>query len=199
MERVTGTQLILASKSPRRKELLMNAGLSFSIIPSMFDENSVCASDPETYVRLLSEGKASDVSSKYSDSWVIGADTIVLINNKILEKPKSRTDAFNMLKLLSGNEHKVLTGYCICCKTKNRFFSETISTEVSFKKLDDKEIEWYINTKEPFGKAGAYAIQGMGIRFVKKIKGSYSSVVGLPVCEVVSFLKKESFFNNPIS
>lgn len=180
--------LILASQSPRRRYLLKQAGLNFTVIPSRFDENSVSLSSPETYVRILAEAKAQDISIKYPESWVIGADTIVLINGTILGKPNSRDEARTMLKRLSGQTHQVLTGYCICCKAKAESFSETITTEVLFKNLTDKEIEWYIHTEEPFDKAGAYAIQGWGTFIVKSIHGSYTNVVGLPVCEVIEFL-----------
>ena len=183
--------LILASKSPRRRYLLKQAGLSFSVIPSSIDETSVPVSSPETYVKALSEAKAENVSIKFPEKWVIGADTIVLKDDAILGKPDSKAQARAMLKQLSGQTHQVLTGYAICCKTKNRKYSETVKTQVLFKNLTDKEIEWYINTKEPFDKAGAYAIQGLGTFLVKSINGSYTNVVGLPVCEVIEFFIKE--------
>ena len=183
--------IILASKSPRRKYLLKQAGLSFTVMPSSIDENSIPISQPEIYVRTLAEAKANDISKKYSESWVIGADTIVLIDGIVLGKPSSKTEARVMLKRLSGQIHQVFTGYSICCIARNRFFSETIITEVLFKNLTDDEIEWYINTDEPFDKAGAYAIQGLGTFLVKSINGSYTNVVGLPVCEVIEFLIKE--------
>lgn len=183
--------LILASKSPQRRYLLEQAGLSFSVIPSNFDESTVSLSSPETYVKVLAEKKADEVSEKHPESWVVGADTIVLINGIILGKPGSRNEARDMLKSLAGQTHQVLTGYCICCKTKKRCFSETVRTDVLFKDLSDEEIEWYIHTKEPFDKAGAYAIQGLGTFLVKSINGSYTNVVGLPVCEVIEFFIKE--------
>jgi len=183
--------LILASKSPRRRYLLKQAGLSFSVIPSTVDEKSVSMTSPEKYVRDLAEAKAGEVAQKYPESWVIGADTIVLINGMILGKPGSKSEARKMLQRLSGEIHQVLTGYTICCLAKNRNFSETVKTEVLFKHLTDEEIEWYIQSKEPFDKAGAYAIQGLGTFLVKSIKGSYTNVVGLPVCEVIEFLIKE--------
>jgi septum formation protein len=184
-------KLILASKSPRRCYLLKQAGLEFSVIPSKFDENSVVLSSPESYVRLLAEGKAKDIAAQYPDSWVIGADTVVFIDNALLGKPGSRAAAFMMLERLSGKTHQVLTGYCICCKAQDRFFSETILTDVSFKNLTAKEIDWYIDSGEPFDKAGAYAIQGIGTFLVKRINGSYTNVVGLPVCEVLEILIRE--------
>jgi len=184
-------RLILASSSPRRSYLLDQAGLTFNVIPSSFDENSISLSTPETYVKALAEAKAADVSKEYPESWVIGADTIVVIDGKILGKPDSKEQARTMLKSLSGKTHQVHTGYCICCRAKERIFSDTVKTDVLFKKLADNEIEWYINTSEPFDKAGAYAIQGLGTFIVKSIKGSYTNVVGLPVCEVIEFLIEE--------
>ncbi|UCD31515.1 MAG: septum formation protein Maf, partial [Desulfobacterales bacterium] len=143
--------IILASKSPRRRYLLKQAGISFSVVPSTINEKTIPESPPETYVRTLSEAKADDISNIYPDKWIIGADTIVLKEGTILGKPGSRDDARHMLKQLSGEIHQVLSGYAICCKAIHRKFSETIKTEVLFKHLTDDEIEWYIQTKEPFG------------------------------------------------
>jgi septum formation protein len=186
-----GPRLILASKSPRRRYLLNQAGLEFSVIPSSFDESSVTLSSPDAYVRQLAENKARDISGQYPDSWVIGADTIVFIDDTILGKPGSHAEARTMLKNLSGRTHQVLTGYCICCYRAGSRFSETVKTDVCFKKLTDREIDWYISSGEPFDKAGAYAIQGIGTFLVKRINGSYTNVVGLPICEVVEFLINE--------
>jgi septum formation protein len=186
-----GPRLILASKSPRRRYLLKQTGLKFSVIPSSFDESSVTLSSPDVYVRQLAENKARDISEQYPDSWVIGADTIVFIDGTMLGKPGSQAEARTMLKKLSGRTHQVLTGYCICRHRTGRRFSETVKTDVCFKKLTDREIDWYISSGEPFDKAGAYAIQGIGTFLVKRINGSYTNVVGLPVCEVVEFLISE--------
>jgi nucleoside triphosphate pyrophosphatase len=183
--------IILASKSPRRRYLLTQAGITFSVVPSRIDESSVPISLPEQYVRDLAEAKANDVARIFPDKWIIGADTIVLIDNMILGKPKSRDDARNMLKRLSGETHQVFTGFAISCTARERLFSETVVTDVLFKELSDDEIEWYVHTKEPFDKAGAYAIQGLGTFLVKRINGSYTNVVGLPVCEVIEFLIRE--------
>jgi len=189
---LTGPRLILASQSPRRRYLLEKAGIEFSVIPSSFDETSVKLSSPDVYVRQLAECKARDISGQNPDSWVIGADTIVLIDDTILGKPGSRAEARTMLKSLSGKTHRVLTGYCICCHRTGRLFSDAVKTDVRFKKLTQGEIDWYINSGEPFDKAGAYAIQGIGSFLVKRINGSYTNVVGLPVCEVLDFLIKEN-------
>jgi septum formation protein len=188
---VNNSRLILASKSPRRRYLLEQAGLEFSVIPSNFEENSIPRSSPESYVKRLAEAKAKDISQRYPDSWVIGADTIVFIDNTMLGKPGSRSEARKMLRRLSGKTHQVLTGYCICCEATGRFFSETIKTDVCFKELTGLQIDWYINSGEPFDKAGAYAIQGIGTFLVKRIHGSYTNVVGLPICEVLEFLLNE--------
>ena len=188
---VNGPGLILASQSPRRRYLLEQAGIEFSVIPSSFDENSVKPSSPDVYVRQLAESKARDISEQYADSWVIGADTIVFIDGNILGKPGSRVEARSMLERLSGNTHHVLTGYCICCHRIGRLFSDVVKTEVRFKKLTPREIDWYINSGEPFDKAGAYGIQGIGTFLVRRINGSYTNVVGLPVCEVMEFLIRE--------
>ena len=189
---LTGPRLILASQSPRRRYLLEKAGIEFSVIPSSFDETSVKLSSPDVYVRQLAECKARDISGQNPDSWVIGADTIVLIDDTILGKPGSRAEARTMLKSLSGKTHRVLTGYCICCHRTGRLFSDAVKTDVRFKKLTQGEIDWYINSGEPFDKAGAYAIQGIGSFLVKRINGSYPNVVGLPVCEVLDFLIREN-------
>jgi septum formation protein len=183
--------LILASKSPRRRDLLDQAGLTFAVIPSTVDEGSVPTVPPEEHVRFLAQAKADDVAERYPESWVIGADTVVMVENTMLGKPRSESEARQMIQALSGKTHKVLTGYCICCKRAQRSFSETVETRVMFKPLTNEEINWYVNTAEPFDKAGGYAAQGLGTFLIKRVEGSYTSVVGLPVCEVVDFLLKE--------
>jgi len=184
-------RIILASRSPRRRYLLEQAGLEFAIIPSCVDEDAVPRSAPESYAKKLAEYKAKNVSEAHPDSWVIGADTVVLVDNIILGKPGSSEEARKMLRSLSGKTHQVITGYCICCKARKRIFSESIKTDVRFKALTDAEIQWYVRTGEPFDKAGSYAIQGLGSLLVKRINGSYTNVVGLPVCEIVEFFINE--------
>lgn len=181
-------KLILASQSPRRNYLLKQAGLTFTVIPSDLDEDAIPHTEPENYVRILAEAKAGDIADRHPDCWVLGADTIVLIDNTILGKPSSRSEARSMLQQLSGQTHRVLTGYAILNRDRKHQFSETVATDVTFKQLTDEEIEWYIHTREPFDKAGAYAIQGLGTFLVKTIHGSYTNVVGLPVCEVIEHL-----------
>ena len=183
--------LILASSSPRRRHLLEQAGLTFSVIPSTLDESSVPVGPIENHVRMLAEAKAMEVAEVYPQSWVIAADTLVLIGDAVLGKPDTEAQARQMLKALSGKTHRVLTGYCISCNAAERSFSETVETKVTFKTLSDTEIDWYLSTDEPFDKAGAYAVQGLGSFLVKRIEGSYTNVVGLPVCEVMEYLLRE--------
>ena len=183
--------IILASKSPRRRYLLEQAGLTFSVVPSTVDESSVPVSPIEDHVRMLAEAKAAEVARLHPESWVIGADTLVLINGAVLGKPDTPGQARQMLQTLSGATHRVLTGYCICRHTTGRSFSETVETKVMFKTLSEAEIDWYLGTDEPFDKAGAYAVQGLGSFLVKRIEGSYTNVVGLPVCEVMEYLLRE--------
>ena len=183
--------LILASQSPRRKYLLNQAGLKFKVIPSQVDESTVRMTSPESYVKILAEQKAQDIARQYPDNYVIGADTIVLMDGTILGKPRSRDEARHMLARLSGKTHQVLTGFAVCCTARSYSYSDTVKTDVRFKTLAPEEIEWYIHTPEPFDKAGAYAIQGLGTILVKSINGSYTNVVGLPVCEVIELLLKE--------
>jgi len=191
MSKMTSNRLILASSSPRRRYLLEQAGLTFAVIPSTVDESSVPTDIPEEHVRLLAEAKANEISESYPDNWVIGADTVVLIDGNILGKPDSATSARQMLETLSGKTHRVLTGFCICRKANGRSFCETVESKVLFKTLSDGEIDWYIRTGEPFDKAGGYAVQGLGSFFVKRIEGSYTNVVGLPICEVMEYLLSE--------
>ena len=181
-------QLILASASPRRRYLLEQAGLRFTVIPSELDETSVPTALPKDYVRVLAEAKTADISRRHPAAWVIGADTTVVIDGRILGKPVDMDQARRMLHRLSGQRHQVHTGYAIDCLARSRRLSATVTTDVEFKRLSDAEIEWYLQTGEPFDKAGAYAIQGIGTFLVRRINGSYTNVVGLPVCEVIEVL-----------
>jgi len=183
--------IILASRSPRRKYLLQKAGLRFAVVPSSFDESTVGPAPQAETVRMLAEAKAAEVAERYPHSWVIGADTIVAIEGRLLGKPAGEREAVRMLRQLSGRTHQVFTGYSICCRSKNRRISDTVTTEVVFKRLTEAEIHWYVQTREPFDKAGAYAIQGLGTFLVRSISGSYTNVVGLPVCEVIETLIQE--------
>jgi len=185
-------KLILASKSPRRKALLEQASVTFDIIISSIDEDNIVEEDPVKLVSALSRLKADDIAQKNPGRWVLGADTIVCLEKSILGKPDSQDHAGQMLRSLSNREHKVHTGITLLCREKNKIITEVVTTDVLFKKLSEKEIAWYINTKEYTDKAGAYAIQGKSSFFIKKIKGSYTNVVGLPLCEVMSHLISEN-------
>ncbi len=178
-------EIILASASPRRQELLKFIFPQFKICPSDVDETLPAGLSAQKCAEFLAEKKAKKVYEQFPDSMAIGCDTIVVYEDKILGKPHDKEDAFNMLSLLSGKIHKVITGVCIYYGKKVEVFSEL--TEVEFYPLSETEINRYIETEEPFDKAGAYGIQGKGALFVKGICGDYFNVVGLPV----SRLKKE--------
>lgn len=184
-------RLILASKSPRRKYLLEQAGIEFDVIPSHVDESAMEMTAPDAYVKALAKAKALEVSGNHPDRWIIGADTIVVINDRILGKPRGKEAARDMLRQLSGHTHQVYTGFSLCHNKMHKCHTHAVRTNVTFKELAANEIEWYIHTDEPFDKAGAYAIQGLGTFIVKSIDGSYTNVVGLPVCEVIELLIQE--------
>jgi len=188
MKLIQPQKIILASKSPRRKELLEQLGLTIAIVPSDIDEKSVLIKDPGTYVQKLSGLKAKNIALLYPDDWVIGADTIVVVDDQVLGKPISNADAFGMLNRLNDRSHSVFTGFSIINQEKKIIVTQSIETTVCFKNLTQREIQWYVNTGEPFDKAGSYAIQGIGSFLVKHISGSHSNVVGLPVCEVFEVL-----------
>lgn len=178
--------LILASKSPRRKELLSLITTDFEIKSADADESLPENITPEKAVLYLSKIKAEPL--KNNEDTVIGADTVVAVDGKILGKPKDREDAFNMLKLLSGKSHSVFTGVTVISpKGEKSFFAET---KVKFFDLSDEEINSYIETGEPFDKAGAYGIQGKGSLLVEEIQGDYFNVVGLPVSLLNKALKE---------
>jgi len=185
-----GSQLILASKSPRRYELLKQVGLDFEVFPSRVSEDFVQKGSPQEHVIRLAEVKARDVASEYPDSWVIAADTIVTIGGSILGKPKNREDAMEMLGCLSGREHWVLTGISVCHLEKGKGDQEAVQTAVKVKTLTPPEMKWYVQTGEPYDKAGGYAIQGTGSFMIESIRGSYTNVVGLPLCELIQMLSR---------
>ncbi len=183
-----GDSIILASESPRRVDILRSLGISFSIIPPDIDERRKKDESPREFVMRVSYEKAQKVGDHFPDKWVIGADTIVVYKGRVLGKPKDEKDAFEMLKSLRGKWHKVVTGYCVLNASKDIMYRDAVETRVFVRDLSDEEIIRYINTSEPLGKAGSYAVQGKGGYMVKEIKGSYSNVVGLPICEVAEVL-----------
>ena len=172
---------ILASKSPRRIEILKMIGLDFDIAPSKLDEKIKINLSGKSFSEYWSKKKAKLISNQYPDSLVIGADTIVIFNNQILGKPKDKKDSKNMLKMLSGNMHQVITGVTLICKNKqiSKTFSE--STTVFVRKIPNDEIDFYINNYNTSDKAGSYGIQDFFSIWIKKIDGCYYNVMGLPI------------------
>ena len=184
---------ILASKSPRRSEILLKAGYKFKVIPSNIDESKISTNiTPKDYCVELAKLKAYDIANKNKNCTIIGSDTIVYINNSILNKPKNFNDAKKMLSMLSNNTHTVLTGVSIVNINEKIDFNFYESTEVSFYKISDLEIENYINKFKPYDKAGSYGIQDGSNLFVKKIVGSYENIVGFPISKFYQSLKKIS-------
>jgi septum formation protein len=180
--------IILASASPRRHEILTQAGVDFKVIPSNFDESSLEFTNIDDYSKALSYYKAKDVFKDHSNDTIIASDTIVVINNEILGKPKNKEDAFRMLKSLQGRKHVVITSVCIMHKDKiDTFLSKSY---VTFYKMSNDEINEYIETNEPMDKAGAYAIQGKAAKYIRSINGDYYTIVGLPIGKVIKSLKK---------
>ena len=183
-------EIILASASPRRRELLQQIGLEPKVMPSDVNEEEIEAASPAETVEKLALKKAGVVAETVRDGLVIGGDTLVVMRNRILGKPQHEGEAEEMLHLLSGNCHLVMSGLAIvdaetgCC----RFTHDT--TKVFFRKLSEAEIKGYIRSGEPFDKAGAYGIQGLGALLVERIEGCYFNVVGLPIAHLVSLLKQ---------
>jgi septum formation protein len=183
-------RLILASASPRRRELLKNAGLDFDVRPSSVEESVGAGESPEEFARRAAREKALDVAAAApANALVLGADTVVALGNEILGKPSDPQDAARMLQKLSGTTHRVITGICLVRAPAKIQAEEHETTLVTFRRLDAKEIEEYLATGEPFDKAGAYGIQGFASRFVTRIEGCYFNVVGLPLARVYGLLK----------
>jgi septum formation protein len=192
-------RIILASASPRRKELLTQIHLTFEVEPSKYAENVKTKLAPEALVRFLSREKAKAIAPKYPDSLIIAADTIGVIHGQVIGKPETPAAARRMLCLLSGKTHVVITGFTILDTGSGRGLTRTVKTEVTFRKLTLSEIDAYISSGEPFrenlqgeplDKAGAYAIQGRGAVLVKELKGDYYNVMGLPLSALTVALKK---------
>ncbi|MFW1858162.1 Maf family nucleotide pyrophosphatase [Acinetobacter defluvii] len=186
-------KLILASSSPRRKELLQQLGLTFDILSPDIDESVLEHENVDHYVRRLAETKAQTVLASQPDAVVLAADTSVVLEQKILGKPESKQHAFEIWSLLSAQVHEVLTGVCVATATHRE--SIVVRTQVAFQKLSLDDMERYWATGEPIGKAGAYAIQGIAAQYIPRIEGSYSNVVGLPLHETVQLLKAVKVLN----
>ncbi len=190
-------RLILASESPRRYEFLKQLGFDVEVIPSGIDEDFIeKASSPlsrqaaKTHAVHLAESKALEVGSRYSNRWIIAADTIVYIDGSILGKPKTFREAIRMLRCLTGREHWVFSGFSVQHIGKGKGDREVVQTAVKMKSLTPREMEWYVRTGEPSDKAGGYAIQGIGSFMIESIRGSYTNVVGLPLYELVRMLNR---------
>jgi len=191
-------QLVLASASPRRAELLRTAGFTFDVRPADVDETPWPGESPAAYALRVARDKALTAAADAdSDSGILAADTVVVVGTQILGKPTDRADARRMLTMLSGIVHEVLTA--VVLRHGDRESSEVASTRVRFLQLSDAEIAWYVQSGEPEGKAGAYAIQGLGSRFVDWIEGSWSNVVGLPVATVYRMLGPAGVLCSPKS
>lgn len=184
--------IVLASASPRRRELLAQVGMSVGVIPAAIDESVLSGETPDRHVLRLSEAKALAVAVQASPPgrWFIGSDTVVVCDGLILGKPADAGEATAMLTRLAGRGHEVVSGYAVHDRVTGRTISGAVTTCVWFKALTAAEIAGYIASNEPFDKAGAYAIQGLGAFMVTRIDGSYPSVVGLPLCEVLDALEQ---------
>jgi septum formation protein len=195
-------RIVLASASPRRAELLKSAAIDFDVVPAHLDETAHPGEVPDAYVRRIAEAKARAIAARVRDRIVLAADTTVVVDGEMLGKPPDDEDAKRMLRLLSGRTHDVLTAVSLCrgrhmsAEARSReaegsapqLITAVCRTEVEFAPLSEEEIAWYVATGEPRDKAGAYAIQGCASRFVTRIAGSYSNVVGLPIALVYELL-----------
>src|SRR5271157_2722211 len=180
-------RLILASASPRRSELLRNAAITFTVEPAHVAEQPLANEKPIDYAQRLARDKARAVYAHHPESAVLGADTVVVVDEHLLEKPADEHDAARMLHLLSGRTHQVITGVCLVTAGFER--TEAEITQVVFSPLSEAEIAYYVHTGEPMDKAGAYAIQGIASRWVERIEGCYFNVVGLPLPRVYRMLR----------
>jgi septum formation protein len=184
----TKARIILASNSPRRRELLDAVGIEFEVIPADVDESMETGETVGDHVMRLASRKARAISSREPGAVVVGADTIVVVDNAVLGKPTDEADAARMLGLLSGTRHEVLTGIAVITPQSREAYAQVVRTAVEMRTLNPAEIAAYVATGEPMDKAGAYAIQGMASAFVMRVEGSYSNVVGLPTAELVGLL-----------
>lgn len=182
--------IILASKSPRRAELLRAAGWSFTAVAANIDETRHAAENAISYVRRLAQSKAEKVAQQFPDDLVLGADTTVVIGDEILGQPGDAATAQRMLKLLSGKWHQVLTGVALIRAADNRIRVDHQVTRVRFAELTQDEIDWYVNTGEPLDKAGAYGIQDRAAPFIEEIQGDYFNIVGLPMRLVYELIRR---------
>lgn len=191
-------RLILASKSSRRIELLRAAGIEFDVVPSEVDETIDPEETPDGFVRRVAQQEAEAVVARVPGRIVLGANTAVVVGNQVIGRPVSESTAREILRQLSGREHLVLTALCLIDPTVESSRTRTIvtRTKVEFAPLSDTEIAWYVATGEPLAHPGAYAVEGLASRFVTRIEGSYSNVVGLPVPDVYALCKQSGLLNS---
>ena len=182
--------IILASASPRRKELLEKIGLRFKVEPSNYEEDMLSGLEPHELAQKISLEKAEAVASKHENAIVIAADTFIVFGGRILGKPHTEKEARKMLKTISGKSHSVITGFSIIDTGTNKTLSKSVETKVYIRKLTLAEIDAYVRSKEPLDKAGAYAIQGLGAVIVERIEGDYFNVIGLPLSALTEALKE---------
>jgi septum formation protein len=183
-------KIILASASPRRRELLALTGLKFSVDPGDYEEDMSTPLDPHRLGRFLSLEKAKSVAARHRDALIIAADTFIVFKGGLLGKPHTGREARRMLLLLNGKRHSVITGFTILDTASGKRLSRSVETTVFFRNLTEKEIDAYVRSGEPLDKAGGYAIQGLGAVIVRKIEGDYFNVIGLPLSALTEDLKK---------
>jgi septum formation protein len=183
-------RIILASASPRRKELLEKIGLKFEVEPSNYAEDLRSGLSPDELVRSISLEKAKAIASKHKKAVVIAADTFIVFRGKIMGKPVTEAEARKMLMVLKGKPHSVITGFTILDTDKNKVLTKSVETVVHIKDLTSDEIEAYVKSGEPLDKAGAYAIQGLGSVIVERIEGDYFNIIGLPLSALAEGLKE---------
>ena len=183
-------RVILASQSPRRRDLLASIGLTFDVMPSDVPEVRQAGESPEEYVARLSRDKAAVIAAKHGDAWIIAADTTVLLGDELLEKPADDADARRMLATIAGKTHTVYSGVTLQNAAGGWRDTRVAETEVRMLPLDERDIAWYVSTGEPLDKAGAYAAQGLGGMFIDSIHGSYTNVVGLPLSLLFQMLRR---------
>lgn len=182
-------KLILASSSPRRRDLLSSLGLQFQVVIPEIRETPSPHETARDFALRVAEKKALIVGDQFPQAWVIGADTVVVLEGEILGKPQDRDDAKRMLQQLANREHIVVTGYVLVKVAEGKKAGGVEETRVKIDSLEEREIDWYVNTGEPLDKAGGYAIQGKGAFMVEWIEGSYTNVVGFPLCQIIRLLK----------
>src|SRR3990170_5162145 len=183
-------KIILASASPRRKEILEKTGLQFIVDAGDYEEDPSLRMPARRLARYLSCEKAKAVAEKYKNAIIIAADTIISLDDKVFGKPHTNSEAIKMLNILNGRDHDVITGFTIMDSREGQSVSRSVVTKVYFRKMTIREIEAYVRTGDPLDKAGAYAIQGIGAAILKKIEGDYNNVVGLPINALMKALRK---------